>query len=51
MRLPPRDHLRGAVALINSRSEQLNSPYSQVLTHAVQNEVVSLDVCKKLVLC
>ena len=48
MRLPPRDHLRGAVALINSRSEQLNSPYSKVLTHAVQNEVVSLDVCQTL---
>ena len=48
MQLPPRDHLRGAVALINSRPGQLNSPCSKVLTHAVQNEVVGLDVCRNL---
>lgn len=40
--LPPKDHLRGAVALISSRRPgQLNAPSTRILAYAVQGEVVS----------
>lgn len=39
--LPAKTHLRGAVALVNSRrSEQSDSPFSETLTRAVQFQVV-----------
>lgn len=39
---PAKAHLRGAIALVNTtRREQLDSPVSKTLAHAVQAQIVS----------